>query len=86
MQTALVHAGFNPSHIGKHCLHAGQRGVAGTLSKTIDTSVNAFAAGLYGRQSVGHRQVIVVVGVEIEMDSGEAGHHSADKLAHLSGT
>ena len=85
VQTALVYARLDSGHIGQHCLDTCQRGVACAFAETVDASVNAAAARLDGRQGIGNRQVVVVMGVEIKMDAGEPGRHLTDVFGDLGG-
>ena len=64
---------------------AGYREVAGPFAQTVHRGVDAPESGFDGLESVGGGQVIVVVGMEIEMDLRVAFHHLGTEEGGLGG-
>ena len=64
---------------------AGDRQVAGALSEAVDCRVETLDPGFDGLVGIGGREVIVVMGMEVEMHLGIALHHLAEILYHLQG-
>ena len=48
------------------CLHAGQRCVSCSFPQAVDGGVQTLAATQYGCQHVTHREVVIIVGMEVE--------------------
>ena len=85
VQTALVDTRHGVEVVFQDGLHAGQRGVAGTFAQAVDGGVQSSATAQHSGQHVGHGQVIVVMGMEIEMSIRITLLHLAHKLNDLQG-
>ena len=85
VQTALVDTRHGVEVVFQDGLHAGQWGIASSLTQSVDGGVQAAATAQHGSQHVGHGQVIVVMGMEIEMSIRITLLHLAHKLNDLQG-
>ena len=81
----LVDAGFLFQHVVHNRHNARQWGVAGSFAKPVDGAVQTFHSHQPGGKRVACGKVIVVVGMEIEVQVGIACHHSFAILIHLVG-
>ena len=66
-------------------LHAGERGIAATLTEAIHRDVKSLASAEHGGKRIAHGQVVVIMGMEIEMHTGIAFLHLAHILNDLQG-
>ena len=64
-------------------LHTGQRGISGAFAQPVDGGMQATATAQDGGQHIGDGQVVIVVGMKIEMSIGIALLHFAHKLNNL---
>ena len=84
-QGTLLQGVFQVQVVVQDAQGAGQGQVAGPFSQAVHRGVDALHAGLQGLYAVGGRQVVVVVGVEVEVKGGVALHHPAAEVGGLPG-
>lgn len=75
VELALDNVGVCIKLVLQYRLHACERCISGTLTKTVDGSVYPLAAAEHGGKHVGDGEVIVVMGVEVEMYLRIKFHH-----------
>ena len=81
----FVDVGLGMEHVFQDYLHGSQRGIATSLTKSVDCDVESIGATKHGRQRIAHRQVIIVVGMEIEVQIGITLTHLPHILHTLQG-
>ena len=64
-------------------LHGSHRCVAASLTQPVHGDMQSFCATQHGSQRIAYRQVVVVVGMEVEMNSRIAFDHLAEILDDL---
>ena len=75
IETTLVDIGDSAEMVFQDGLHAGKRGIPGTFAQTVNGGVQALAATQHGGQHVAHREVVIIVRMEVEMRVRIAFHH-----------
>ena len=85
VEPLLADAGAGVEMVLQDDLHTCQRRVSTSLAQSVDRDVQAFGTTQDGRQRVGDSQVVVVVGVEVEVHIGVAFDHLAHVLDALQG-
>ena len=66
-------------------LHTRQRGITAALPQPVHRHVQSLRAAQHGGEGVRHREIVVVVGMEIEVGVGIAFHHLPEVLDALQG-
>ena len=79
----FVNARGHVQHVVHHRHHRGQRSIASAFAQSVDGAVNALDAHQSSSESVACGKVVVVVGVEVEMQSRVAVHHTLAVFIHL---
>ena len=64
-------------------LNARQRGIAASLPQPIHRDMQSLGTTEHGGKRVAHGEVVVIVGMEVEMQIGITLHHLAEILYHL---
>ena len=64
-------------------LNTGQGGIAGSLAQSVDGGMNALASAQHGGQHIGDGQVVIIVGVEVEMQVAVTLHHLPHVFYHV---
>ena len=85
VQLVLVDVRLGVELILQNNLYRGQWRIATTLAQTVHGDVQSLGTTQHGSQRVRHRQIVVVVGVEVEMHLRIALHHLTEILHHLQG-
>ena len=83
VQTALINIGNSIEMVFQDSLHTCQRSIARTLAQTIDGSMKPFHATQHGSKHITHRQVIVIVSMEVEVGIRITLLHLPHELDHL---
>ena len=83
IQAVLVYVGNSTEMVFQDSLHAGKRCVARTFAQAVDGGVQTLAATQYGCQHVTHREVVIIVGMEVEMLIRITLHHLPHELNDL---
>ena len=65
----------------EHGHHRREGGIAGTFAQSVDRDVHSACSGFDGSRHIRHSQVVVVVGMEVEMELGPELHHLTDEEA-----
>ena len=79
VQTVFLNIGLCLEHILQNHLNTCQWCIATTLTQTIHGNVKTLGAAQYGSQRVAHSQIVVVMGMEVEVRIRITAHH----LAHI---
>ena len=79
VQAVFLDIGLCPEHILQNHLNTRQRRIAAALAQTIHGNVKTLGTAQYGCQRVAHSQIVVVVGMEIEVRVRITANH----LAHI---
>ena len=69
--------------IVEHTCKAGNRGISGALPEAVHGDMDSPDSGPHGSHRIGHRKVIVVVPVEIEMYVRVSGGHPVAEIIGL---
>ena len=75
----LIDVGLHLGMVVEDGLHGREWGIASTFTKTIHSGVNASTTSHDRCEDIARGEVVVVVGMEIEMKVGIAGNHLIDK-------
>ncbi len=81
----LVDACHHSEVIVDHGHGARERGVAGALSKAVDGDVHSLHSCLQRTENVAGRQVVIIMGVEVEMQTRVAVGHALHVVERLRG-
>ena len=79
VQTVFLDIGLCLEHILQNHLNARQWCIATAFAQTIHGNVKTLGAAQYGSQRVAHSQIVVVMGMEVEVRIRITAHH----LAHI---
>ena len=79
VQTVFLNIGLCLEHVFQNHLNTCQWCIATTLTQTIHGNMEALGAAQYGSQRVAHSQIVVVMGMEVEVRIRITAHH----LAHI---
>ena len=79
VQTVFLNIGLCLEHVFQNHLNTCQWCIATTLTQTIHGNVKTLGAAQYGSQRVAHSQIVVVMGMEVEVRIRITAHH----LAHI---
>ena len=85
VELALHDVGLGVELVFQDSLYRGQRSIATTLSQAVDGDVQSLGTAEHGSQRVRDRQVVVVMGMEVEVHFWIAFDHLAEVLNHLQG-
>ena len=85
IELILIDIGLGMELILENHLHAGQWGITTALAQTVDCNMDTLDATEHSCQRITHRQIVIVMGVEIEMGIRIALHHLAEVLDTLQG-
>ena len=78
VQPALVDACLCIELVFQYRLHTGQRGIPCPFAQAVDRGMDTPATAQHGSQHVGNGQVVIVMGMEVEVQARIAFHHLAD--------
>ena len=85
VQTVFADAGLGMELVFQNDLHAAERGVATALAQPVDGDVQSASTAQGSCQRVAHGQVVVVMGMEVEVRIGIAAQHLTEELDDLQG-
>ena len=85
VEFVLMDTGLGIKLVLENHLNARQRGIATSLPQPIHRDMQSLGTTEHGGKRVAHREVVVVVGMEVEVQIGIALHHLAEILNHLQG-
>ena len=83
VELTLVNVGLGVELVFQDGLHRSHRRIAAALAQSVHGDVQALGSAQHGSQRVAHCQVIVVVGMIVEVDLWITLHHLAEILDHL---
>ena len=83
IQLVFVDVGLGMELVFQDYLHARERGIAATLAQSVHRDMQSLAAAEHRSQRIAHRQVVVVVGMEVEVHAGIALLHLSHIFHHL---
>ena len=83
VQLTLDDVGLCMELVLQNGLHRGQRGIAATFAQSVDGDVQSAGSTEHSGQRVRHSQIVVVMGMEVEMHVGVALQHLAKILDDL---
>ena len=83
IKAALVDIGDSAEMVFQDGLHTGKRGIPGTLAQTVNGGVQTLAATQHSCQHVAHREVVIIMRMEVEMRVRIAFHHFPHELNDL---
>ena len=78
VQPAFVNICLCIELVFQYHLHTGQRGIPCPLAQAVDRGMDTPATAQHGSQHVGNGQVVIVMGMEVEMHARITFHHLAD--------
>jgi hypothetical protein len=85
VELALIHIGAELQLVVDQGDDAGDGCVPGPFSQSVDSDVNPLHSRLHRLEDVGHRQVVVVMRMEVEMEVGIPADHLLAEGAGLPG-
>ena len=83
VQTVFLNIGLCLEHVFQNHLNTCQWCIATTLTQTIHGNVKTLGAAQYGSQRVAHRQIVVIMGMEVEVRVRITANHLAHVLHTL---
>ena len=83
VQTVFLNIGLCLEHVFQNHLNTCQWCIATTLTQTIHCNVKTLGTAQYGSQRVAHSQIVVVMGMEVEVRIRITAHHQAHILHTL---